>query len=433
MDYYKDKLVDGINIHYINDYRFKTNYAIIFLTLPLRKENITKIALIPEVLKNGSKNIKNNKELSEKLDFMYGASFGCGLDKVGDNVVLKFFIECIDDTFLPEKNNNLKKAIDTLFEIVFNPQIIDNGFNEKYVEIEKEKLAQIIKSIKDDKDQYSFLKTINLMYGEEGFGINKYGYLEDIQNINRINLLEEYKTSISTSKIDIIVSGRLNETIKKSLKNYELLKNLLPRNPEYKATNPNKETKAVLDSYKEIKENDEVIQGKIVIGLDILKNSIKDIRFSTIIYNSIFGNGVNSKLFQIVREKNSLAYTTKSEYIVQKNNIFIRCGIEINNYEKTKTLIIKLLNDMKEGNFTDDDIIKAKEYIWAGIEKIEQEQDSMILFIFEQELSANKITIEEYKKKIMSVTKEEILEIAKSIQINTIYFLKDGEKSGKNN
>ena len=75
---------------------------------------------------------------------------------------------------------------------------------------------------------------------------------------------------------------------------------------------------------EEIKEELDVTQGKLVIGLDILPNRFDDFRYITIVYNAIFGNGVSSKLFQIVREKESLAYTTKSEYVVQKNNIFIR-------------------------------------------------------------------------------------------------------------
>ena len=100
------------------------------------------------------------------------------------------------------------------------------------------------------------------------------------------------------------------------------------------------------------------MQGKLVIGLDILPNELGDFRFISILYNAIFGNGVSSKLFQIVREKESLAYTAKSEYIAQKNNIFIRCGIECQNYEKATELIKKLLEDMKNGEFSEEDITK---------------------------------------------------------------------------
>ena len=65
-------------------------------------------------------------------------------------------------------------------------------------------------------------------------------------------------------------------------------------------------------------------------------------------------------MFQIVREKHSLAYTASSNYLRHKNCIFIRAGIEIDNYEKTLNLIYEQIEDMKNGNFTDEDIENAK-------------------------------------------------------------------------
>ena len=157
-----------------------------------------------------------------------------------------------------------------------------------------------------------------------------------------------------------------------------------------------------------------------------------DYRFAAIIYNSIFGDGVNSKLFQIVREKESLAYTARSNYISQKNNIFIRCGIEFEKYDKTLKLIEELLKEMREGNFNEEDIKKSKEYIQAGINGIEAEQDTQIIYLFGQELSKLPLSIEEYQRNIEKVTKEEIIKLAKSIQINTIYFLENGGKNANN-
>ena len=181
-----------------------------------------------------------------------------------------------------------------------------------------------------------------------------------------------------------------------------------------------------------IKEKFDVTQGKLVIGLDILPNNFEDFRFVAILYNAILGNGVNSKLFQIVREKESLAYTTKSEYVVQKNNIFIRCGIECENYEKTTSLIKKLLEDMKKGDYSEEDIRKAKDFIIAGIDAIDEEQDTQILFKFGQELSKLELSIDKYKEKIEQVTYNEIIEFSKYVQINCIYFLENGGENADN-
>lgn len=143
------------------------------------------------------------------------------------------------------------------------------------------------------------------------------------------------------------------------------------------------------------------------------------------IYNSILGGSANSKLFQNVREKASLAYTASSSYYRLKNNIFINCGIEIENYEKALEIIKKQIEDMKNGDFTDEEIENAKKGIIAAIKTIDDEQDTEITYFFGQELSNVKNSLEEYIKKIQSVNRESILNIANKVSINTIYFLKN--------
>ena len=138
-----------------------------------------------------------------------------------------------------------------------------------------------------------------------------------------------------------------------------------------------------------------------------------------------YGGTANSKLFQNVREKESLAYTASSSYIKAKNNIFIKCGIEIANYEKAVNIIKEQLEDMKNGKFENQDIEDAKRSIIATVKTITEEQDTEITYYFGQEISNIKYTLEEYVEQINKVTKEQIQELAKKIKVNTIYFLRD--------
>ena len=170
----------------------------------------------------------------------------------------------------------------------------------------------------------------------------------------------------------------------------------------------------------------DVTQGKLVIGLNInnVSKDDKNTMFRVILYNTILGDSANSKLFQNVREKAHLAYTTRSTYIRPKNIIFVRAGIEIDNYQKALDIIKEQLEDMKNGNFTDDEINNAKNYLYSSINSIEEEQDTEITYYFGQELSQAFYSPEEYKKNIELVNKEQIINIANNISINTIYFLK---------
>lgn len=168
----------------------------------------------------------------------------------------------------------------------------------------------------------------------------------------------------------------------------------------------------------------QVSQGKLVISLNIDSN-IPNLAYIASIYNAILGGGANSRLFQNVREKESLAYTAGSNYLKQKNVIFIRCGIEIENYEKALETIKVQIENLKKGEITEEDIENAKKLIIASVKSITSEQDTEITYYYGQELSGTFTTITDYENKVNSVTKEQIVEIANSVSINTIYFLKD--------
>ena len=168
----------------------------------------------------------------------------------------------------------------------------------------------------------------------------------------------------------------------------------------------------------------EVSQGKLVLGLEIGKSD-KESKYAALIYNAILGGTPTSKMFQNVREKEHLAYVAGSNYVRHKNNVFIRCGIEIEDYKKALDLIKIQIEDMKKGDFTEEDIKNAKASVIATIKSIPEEQDSEMMYHFGQEISEHKMEYVEYEENVQKVEKQAVIDIANSIKINTIYFLRD--------
>lgn len=419
------EIKQGIKAHLIKTDLFKTNMISCLITVPLTRENVTKNALIVSMLRRGTANFKTQLDLSRELEELYGAAFECGIDKYGDNQILRFYADSIDDKFALTGEEILKNTIRILLDIVCNPLLENGKFKEEYLRVEKENLSKIIKSKKDDKDLYAYETCISKMYGENGFGLYKYGYLEDLETINVDNLTEHYQNLIQNSKIDIFVSGDFDEEkVKQAIKNDENIQKLRPRIENYILNNEYTECKPNVENINEIIEETDVTQGKLVIGMNVNAN-VDKVQFKTLLYNIILGSGANSLLFQNVREKESLAYSIKSLYIKQKANIFIRAGIEIPNFEKAVNLIKEQLEIMKKGEFTDEDLASSKEFVKSGIAAIETEQDTGIIYYIGQEISKTNVSVDEYRKIMEEITREDIIEIANSIQINTIYFLKN--------
>ncbi len=397
-----------MNIKRFKSDKFKTNEIALFLTLPLNQETITMNALIPMILRRGSKKYDNQLKISKKLESMYGAGFNCGVEKTGDYCILKFYVETVANEFLPEDINLAQESLDMLLDIVFNPFVVNEGFDEDYVEQEKINLGKIIDARSDDKSSYAFNRCIEEMFKGTPYGVYKFGSKEELKNINSKNLYEYYKKMISQCRIDLFVNGIEAEKL-------EVPSNIVSNEIKIKSAN------RIKNNEKVVTEDMDVTQGKLVIGLDV----DSDNKFAITMYNAILGGGANSKLFQNVREKASLAYSAGSRFIRRKKAIFIITGIELQNYDKALKIIKEQLKDMQEGKITDKEFEDAKQLILASLKLIPESQEDMIAFDFDQNLFEEKLSFEEYFENVENVSKKDVIEVAQKINIDTIYYLKN--------
>ena len=386
------ELMEGVKLHKINTKKYKTNLLAIYLTSKLDRKHVTENALMLAILRRGTNKLKTQEDINIKLEE-----------------------ESLNDEFLYEKENVLEQSTQMLFDIVFSPLTENGMFNEEYFNSEKENLRQIIRSRKDNKGAYAYSRCIEEMYKDEPYGLFTYGYEEDLDKITNKELYNAYLEMLKNSKIDIFVSGNFSEG---NSNVNEIIKNVQPKNIDVYVENEVKEPVAE----KVVRETMDVSQGKLVIGLDVTKLEPEDKAVASV-YNAILGGGANSKLFQNVREKASLAYSAGSLYIKNKNSIVIRSGIEQKNYEKALEIIEKQIDDMKQGNFDETDMKNAKQLIVASFKSMEDEQDSTISYYFGKEMEQENADIATYISKIENVTKEQIVKVAQNVTINTIYFL----------
>ena len=414
-----------IKIKRFENNKFKTNEIAVFVTIKQTQENATKNALIPAVLRRGSANFQNQLEISKKLENMYGASFNCGVDKSGDYIILKFFIETINNEYSDSKENLAQEAFNLLTDIVFNPLVENDGFNINYVKQEKDNLAKIINSKKDDKANYAYQRCIEEMFKNNPYGIYKYGSLQDLEKINEKNLYGYYLNIIQNSQIFIYINGKnansinVDENINNNFKiAFNNNSNEYNENDDLQEKNENAEIVA-LQPINIVKEKLDVTQGKLIIGL----NAPSENKYAVTMYNTILGGGANSKLFQNVREKESLAYYASSRYIRRKNAIIIRTGIELANYDKAVKVIKEQLEEMKKGNISDYELSSAKTLILASLKLIPESQEDIMAFDFDQDVFNENLTFEQYYKKIENITLKEIIDVANQVRINTIYYL----------
>ena len=397
-----------MKIKKIETKKFKTNVYALYLTIPLTKENVTYNALIPTVLKRGCEKYNNQLEISKKLEEMYDATFGIGITKVGNNEVLKFYLESLNNNYLPNNEDLSKTSIEMLLNIVMKPYLVNGKFDDDYVEQEKENLKKVIESRKDNKDTYATNRLLEEMFKEEPYGLYKFGNIDEIDNITSEKLYEKYKELIKNSEKYLYIVGDVKNL---NIESYNIDEKEITISKEFPVKISEKENI--------VKEQMDVTQGKLVIGLNTPNNKQEVIA----LYNTILGKGANSKLFLNVREKEGLAYSVGSTYLKRNNAIIISTGIEVSKYNKAVEVIKNQLKDMEDGNITEKEMKDAKQFINAGLNLINESSENMIEYRFDKDLYNEEMDIEKYRKKIEEIKKEDIVKVAKQIKIDTIYFL----------
>lgn len=179
----------------------------------------------------GTANLKSQEKISIELENMFGATLDGGVEKIGDNQVIKFYLETLNDNYVPNNENLATKSIELLLDVIFNPLTENGGFKKEIVETEKNTIKRLIDGKIDNKDLYSYTRCIEEMYKDKPYGLYKYGYIEDLASINEKNLYDDYKEIINEAKIDIFISGNFkSEQILDIISSNENIKKIQERN-----------------------------------------------------------------------------------------------------------------------------------------------------------------------------------------------------------
>lgn len=421
----KAQKVAGVNetdIYFIKTEKFKTETISIFFQDKLDKDSVSYNALFPNVLKRGCRKYPTLREISSKLDDMYGASLYCDIGKKGESHIVHFFIDYVSNKYLGGDNNNFKDACTILFDVICDPVTENGAFNSEYVRQEKVNLASIIESRINDKMAYSQERCYEEMCKDEPFGIYEYGKKEDVERIQPLELYQHYKKVLISTKKYIFITGETYED------KIDLIKTIMTEKfPESKAVTIFTEykCKSFNGTVANIDEFMDVNQGKLCVGFRSgIKANDKDY-YALLMYNSILGGGgfVNSKLFINVREKESLAYYIFSNLEKYKGIMMISSGIDASNKQKTLDIIAEQMETMKKGNISDFEMEYTKATIIYSLKSISDGQLRLTDYYFSQIAGGTNDDFDTFTEKLKKVTKEDVIKVAAKMKLDTIYFL----------
>ena len=408
-------IANGINLISQQDDKFKTNFLSVNFLIPLKEKDASFNSLLHNVLKKGCAAYPDIKSINMRLEELYGASFNSNIKKMGEAQILSFTIEFIKNEF-SLGDDILKDCASFLKEIIFNPKLVNNAFDSVITSKEKKNLVDFINSQMNDKRSYAVSRCHELMCENETYGISEYGKISEVESITPSELYEHYIDLLKSSQILIFTKGNIDEKVittlfSDSFKNRDCIVTL--------SNNVN----CNIEKIREFTEKMPVNQGKLTLcfrtGVSASDNNFPVLS----LFNCLYGGSPTSKLFENVREKLSLCYYCSSMLEKHKGLMTVYSGVEDKNKDTAYNEILAQLENIKNGDITENELEAARKALINTYKTIDDSFNMSLLYNLGQYLSGTNITPEEFTNSLQNVRKDEIISIAQSIKLDTVYFL----------
>ena len=411
-------LAPGVTLRAMQTEKFKTACFSVNFLRPHDRQTAALDALLPSVLLRATERYPDIRSISMQLDELYGTSLGTMVRRKGEVKLTGFYADFIDDAFLPDGEGIFAAVTDFLREVLYHPLTENGCFSARNVEGEKQNLINAIESDLNDKRTYATVRMLETMCEGEAYGTPRLGYAEDVRAITPQSLWEHYKTVLQTSKIEIFYAGRYSpeEAAAQFAKVFSVA-----RGTSFAAV----QTQVCRDAgeIREISEAMDVTQGKLVMGLRT-GITVSDPDYpALLLLNAVYGGSVTSKLFLNVREKRSLCYYASSALEKYKGLMLVSSGIAFENYETAKQAILQELDACKNGEFTDEEIDRARRYLSFALRSTMDSPARLDEFYIGNAVSDGD-DIPKLIEKLDALKAEDLRLAAQKLSMDTIYFLK---------
>lgn len=412
---YKKIKSDNINIHTIKTDKYKTVTLKINFKRLLKKEEVTIRNMLINALFTSCLKYPTKRLMEIKTEDLYGLSYRGFNSAIGKYAVMSLEITFLNEKFT-EKNMN-KNSIDFIYDVLFNPNQKNNEFDESCFKIAYNNLEDELVSLKENTNLYSQIRLAECM-DDEYISIRQMGYLNDLKKINPELLYNYYLDVLKNDCVDIYLVGDIDNNLINYIKNKFIFLN----NKNETDTHFYYPDKYHL-KIQEVIDEDNSWQSKLALGFKLINLTDFELRYVLNIYNYILGGSSDSKLFRNIREEESLCYSIFSNTYPLLGYMVIRAGIDSSNYQKTLKLIKEELRNIEQGNFNLDDIKNGILTYKNSLKEIADSPDG-IISLYQGINYLNADSINRRLKKINNVTKNDIINLAKKIKLDTIYLLK---------
>lgn len=429
MEFNRNELMPGVFLSHLRSDKFKTACMSVTLLTQLRRETAAMNAVIPFVLNRGTTRYGDMEQLSRRMDELYGAAVEPVVRRIGEIQCIGFYGSFPEPDYLPGGEALLGDTCALMAQLLLDPATRGGLLLPQYVDSEREKLLDIIRSRMNDKRSYALTRCIEEMCCYEDFAVSRFGSESEAENIHYKKLTRHYRELIQTCPVEIFYCGKTDfKAVSAAMREAF---STMPRGEIDYDIGTDLRMNAVEDHVRFVEEEMDVTQGKLVLGFRLGECMEEPDIPALYVFNAVYGSGATSKLFMNVREKLSLCYYASSAVYLHKGIMLVSSGIEFDKLDAARDEILAQLDSVRRGEITDDELRSAKKSVASDLRAVQDSIGELEGFYLSQALDGLDYGPAELAALAEDVTKEDVQAIAKSIECDLIYFLKgSGEENG---
>lgn len=416
------KIADGVYFSSITDKRYKKNLISVAFSTQLSEDTATENVIVPVLLTKCNSKLPTYKAFNNKMSRLYASGIGGTAGRQYDMQTISFGAYYLDDIYALSGEKMTGIMTDILIDCLTSP-VTENGvFSEKFVELEKKTVIDNIETAINDKRSYAIERAMKTICKGEPASVCSYGTVEKAKLITSDSAYKAYRRMLETMPCEIICTGcsDFDGVAEKFAAAFEKI-------GRHDIENTTIALSPVKTQTEEVTERLTVNQSKLVLGF----KSHSDDDAALVLLQKIFGGTTSSKLFRNVREKMSLCYYCSAARNDLKGIMLVNSGVENENIEKTKEAVIDQLEEIKNGNFTNEDINFAEMAIKNDFKSVADSAGNVSNWYFDCIRKNDIVTPEEKLGRYLGVSKERIIAAAKSMVLDSVYVLTGNENREK--
>lgn len=413
------QIVPGVTLDFIASKQFKTSRInLTFVTAAVSKKTVALRTLIANMLEVSSQKYPNQKSISDQLAFLYGATFGTSVNRRGNLHLVNFEMRVVNDHYLKEKQQLLTEAINFLQELIFNPLVTNQAFDQAMFTLQQKNLIAYLESIKDNKQAYALQKLQQAYFEDPVHQIPPYGDKENLAALTAAECYAYYQEMLAHDEVIITLSGDFaSDEVLAAIAQLKFTPRTVGKYQlTYKQTARNK-----LVAYE---EQQDLNQSKLDLAYHFPVEYRGKYHYAALVFNALFGGSALSKLFTNVREKASLAYYANSSFDSLRQVLFVQTGIQADKKQQVLDLIEQQLAALVAGDVETQLLANIKQELITDYEIRQDSQATALIQATMDQLSQSKVTASEWKAAIMAVSVADVQAVATLAKLEVSYFLK---------